>query len=149
MKTGKHGPTAEKIENVFPAEKKKLDEIRKLISSALHKHGFSPGKIAGVEIAVVEHCENLIKHAYAGNKGEKGTVDIQMEIKHPVAKIKISDSAPEFNMHHAKLPELSERIKKGIGGKMGVRIIMSMFDEVKYLRKNGHNVNVFIIKDKK
>ena len=147
MTPKKHAPERELINAVFPAEKKKLDDIRKLIGTALHKHGFSPNKIAGMEISVVEHCENLIKHAYVGNKGDKGDIKIHAEIKHPVAKIRISDSAPAFNMFKAKLPELSERIKKGIGGKMGIRIIMSMCTDVKYARKNGRNENTFIMKD--
>jgi anti-sigma regulatory factor (Ser/Thr protein kinase) len=134
----------ETISVVYPAEKKKLDEIRKMIGTALHKNGFSSGKIAGLEISVVEHCENLIKHAYAGIKGD---IKIDADIKHPEARIRISDTAPAFNMFKAKLPELSERLKKGLGGKMGIRIILSMCDEVEYNRKNGYNENTFVIKD--
>jgi anti-sigma regulatory factor (Ser/Thr protein kinase) len=134
----------ELINAVFPAEKKKLEEIRKLLGSALHKNGFSAAKTAGLEISVVEHCENLIKHAYNGSKGD---IKIDADIKYPEAKVKISDTAPAFNMFKAKLPELSERIKKGIGGKMGIRIILSMCDDVEYERRGGYNINTFIIRD--
>lgn len=137
-----HG--GENIKAVFPAEKKKLDDIRKIIGSALHKNGFTAAKIAGLEISVVEHCENLIKHAYNGSRGD---IEVEAEINYPEAKVKISDTAPAFNMFKQELPELSERLKKGLGGKMGIRIILSMCDDVEYERKAGHNVNTFIIKD--
>jgi serine/threonine-protein kinase RsbW len=144
MNPKKHRPGEELISLVYPAEKKKLDEIRKTIGSAMHKNGFSADKVAGLEISVVEHCENLIKHAYAGAKGD---IKIEADIKFPEARIKISDTAPAFNMFKEKLPELSARLVKGIGGKMGLRIILSMCDDVEYERKGGYNINTFIIKD--
>ncbi len=134
----------ETISATYPAEKKKLDEIRKLIGGALRNNGFSAAKIAGLEVSVVEHCENLIKHAYDGRKGD---IKIPAEIRHPEAKISISDTAPAFNMFKQKLPELSDRLKKGLGGKMGIRIILSMCDDVTYERRGGYNINTFIIKD--
>lgn len=143
--SAKNSPKREEIISVtYPAEKKRLDEIRKMIGAALRNNGFSAAKIAGLEVSVVEHCENLIKHAYNGSKGE---IIIDAEIRHPEARIKISDTAPAFNMFKQKLPELSGRIKKGIGGKMGIRIILSMCDDVTYERRGGYNINTFIIQD--
>jgi len=142
--SAKKTAAGELISVVFPAEKKRLEDIRRLIGNAMHRNGFSAAKTAGLEISVVEHCENLIKHAYNASKGD---IKIDADIKFPEARIKIADTAPAFNMFKAKLPELPERLKKGLGGKMGIRIILSMCDDVEYERKGGYNVNTFVIKD--
>jgi|ERR1035437_1274052 anti-sigma regulatory factor (Ser/Thr protein kinase) len=129
----------------LPAEKQNLEIIRKTISGIMKDYGFTRSKISGLEVSIVEHCENLIKYAYVG---KIGYINVKAHFKFPVAEIHITDNAAEFNMLKAELPQLAERIKKGIGGKMGIRTIMSMCDEVKYERKNGKNINTFIIREK-
>ena len=128
----------------LPAEKQNLEIIRKTISNIMKDYGFTRNKISGLEVSIVEHCENLIKYAYAGRTGY---INVEAHLKFPVAEIKITDTAAEFNMLKAELPQLAERIKKGIGGKMGIRTIISMCDEVKYERKSGKNINTFIIRE--
>lgn len=130
----------------MPAEKQHLDMIRRTISHFIKEYGFSRSKVAGLEVSIVEHCENIIKYGYAG---KSGFIDVEVKAGLPKAAVTIKDTAPEFDMikARAELPQLAERIKKGIGGKMGIRTILSMCDDVKYKRERGRNVNTFMIND--
>jgi anti-sigma regulatory factor (Ser/Thr protein kinase) len=128
----------------LPMEKQNLSNIRKTVSYVLKDSGFSHDKISGIEVSIVEHCENIIKYAYAGRTGY---IDVEVEAKLPVAKVKIIDNARAFNMLKAELPSISERIKKGVGGKMGIRTILSMCDKVVYKRTGNKNENTFIIRE--
>jgi anti-sigma regulatory factor (Ser/Thr protein kinase) len=134
----------DKIRIKVSADKHSLNMIRQAIGDAMKTRGFSTLKTAGMEVSVIEHCENLIKHVYAAGGGG---ISIEMKLKYPVAMVRITDTGPEFNMLEAKLPALSGRIAKGLGGKMGIRTILLMCDEVKYRRRGSVNENVFIIRD--
>lgn len=145
MTVNKYKPLKEgSFDMSVPAEKKNLHVIRELLRIAMKDAGFSFRKTANLELSVIEHCENLIKYAYTNGDGE---IKIKADLRYPVAKIIVKDTEREFDMSKQKLPELSGRIVRGIGGKMGIRTILSMCDEIKYKRKNGHNENIFIIRD--
>jgi anti-sigma regulatory factor (Ser/Thr protein kinase) len=122
-----------------------LGAIRKLIDSGMKKTGFSQKKISALTVSVTEHCENLIRHAYAGKGGE---VELKLEIKYPVAKITVLDRGPQFDMRKKRIPDISRRLKNGLGGKMGIKTILALCDSVEYERAGGCNENVFIVREK-
>ena len=126
------------------AEKNSPVIVRRFLEEVMEESGFSGHKYSGLEVSVTEHIENLIRHAY---KGKSGEITVVAEIKYPEAKITINDKGPAFNMKKKKLPNLPGRIKKGLGGKMGIKTILSMCDTVKYRRVKGANENVFIIRE--
>jgi anti-sigma regulatory factor (Ser/Thr protein kinase) len=123
-----------------------LSIIRKFINVRMKKAGFSAYKTAGLVVSVIEHFENLIRHAYREKAGE---IEIKLEIKRPVARITILDNGPEFNMKKKRIPNIQARLKNGFGGRMGIKTILALCDKVEYERKDGYNENSFIIIDKK
>ncbi len=128
------------------AKKENLGLIRKFINTGMKESGFSGKKISALEVSITEHCENLIRHAY---KKKRGKVELKLELKFPVAKITAWDSGPFFNMKEQNIPDTSRRVKKGLGGKMGIKTILALCDAVEYKRKNGYNENGFIVGGKK
>lgn len=123
-----------------------LGLIRKFINTGMKVHGFGQEKVSAMKVSLTEHCENLIRHAY---KKKPGAVELIMELKYPAAVITAIDAGPEFDMTALELPDTSRRLKKGLGGKMGIKSILALCDSVEYKRKNGRNENTFIIgKDK-
>ncbi|HNZ29812.1 MAG TPA: ATP-binding protein [Candidatus Goldiibacteriota bacterium] len=120
--------------------------IRRWISSAMKKQGFAPDDISPIKVSVTEHCENIIKHAYADKPGK---VEIIIRLDYPRAGITVVDSGPAFDMTGYKPRDISKRIKEGIGGNMGIKTIMTLCTEVKYRRVKNRNENTFIIKAKK
>jgi anti-sigma regulatory factor (Ser/Thr protein kinase) len=127
------------------AKERNLGLIRKFISSGMKNAGFPRKKISAMEVAVTEHCENLIRHAYEKKSGKVG---LKLELKYPAAKITALDSGPRFDMTKKKIPDTSRRLKKGLTGKMGIKTILALCDAVEYKRMNGRNANTFIVRAK-
>lgn len=128
------------------AVERNLGLIRKFIATGMKKNRFPRKKISALEVAVTEHCENLIRHAY---KGKKGRVELKIVLKYPAAKITLRDNGKKFDMIKYKLPDTHKRVKKGLGGKMGIKTILALCDAVLYRRINGYNENTFIVLAKK
>lgn len=125
------------------AKESNLGLIRKFIGDRMRETGFPKEKILAMAVAVTEHCENLIRHAYTR---QTGIVGLKLELKYPEAKITAQDSGPRFNMMEKKIPDTSLRVKKGLGGKMGIKTILALCDAVEYKRIKGRNENTFIIR---
>ena len=123
-----------------------LGLIRKFINTGMKKQGFPQEKISALKVSLTEHCENLIRHAY-GRK--TGSMEIKMELKFPAARITVLDSGPGFDMTAYEIPDTSRRLKKGLGGKMGLKTILALCDRVEYRRRHSHNENIFILGRKK
>jgi len=119
-----------------------LSLIRKFINTGMKAQGFPHEKISAMKVCVTEHCENIIKHAYGAGGG---SVTIVMELNMPSAKITALDSGARFDITKYNLPDTALRIKKGMGGRMGLKTILALCDKVSYSRKKGINENVFIL----
>ncbi|HDQ26532.1 MAG TPA: ATP-binding protein [bacterium] len=148
-KTGKNpGKAARKTVTArikIEAAGSSLGAIRKFINSRMKRAGFSLKKISALKVAVTEHCENLIRHAYAGKGGK---AELKLEIKYPRAKITVLDRGPKFDMRKKRIPDISRRLKNGQGGKMGIKTILALCDRVEYKRTGGCNENVFTVREK-
>ncbi len=125
------------------ASPQNIQVIRKFIEIEMKKNKFSKEKISAMKVSVTEHCENIIKHSYNGNAGK---MEIYMEFKKTYVKISVVDFGPKFDMNRYSIPDTSRRLKKGLGGKMGIKTILAMSDKVIYKRKRNYNENIFIIK---
>lgn len=125
------------------AKEGNLGLIRKFIGDNMKDLGFPRKKISALAVSITEYCENLIRHAYAEKTGK---VSLKLELKYPEAKIIAQDAGPRFNMQEQKIPDISLRVKKGLGGKMGIKTILALCDAVEYKRINGRNENTFIVR---
>jgi anti-sigma regulatory factor (Ser/Thr protein kinase) len=128
------------------ASGRNLGLIRKFIGAGMKNTGFPRKKISALKVAVTEHCENLIRHAYAEKSGK---VELKLNLKYPAAKITALDYGKKFDMIRYKIPDTHKRVRKGLGGKMGIKTILALCDAVLYKRNNGHNENTFIVLAKK
>jgi|DewCreStandDraft_4_1066084.scaffolds.fasta_scaffold09864_1 anti-sigma regulatory factor (Ser/Thr protein kinase) len=131
---------------IISASKKNLKKVRELITKEMKVNGFSTNKTISAIITITEHLENIIKYGY---KNSKGKIYIKLDLNYPVAKIIVSDKGKKFNILKAKTEDLKERIKNGIGGKMGIKIIFNFCDDLEYKRIKGYNNNIFIFNEKK
>ncbi|MBN2754291.1 MAG: ATP-binding protein [Candidatus Goldbacteria bacterium] len=137
---------AEVSELKVDAKAQNLGVIRKFINAAMKNNGFAQDKISAMKVSITEHIENLIRHAYAEKPGK---TDIIMKLEFPSVKITVLDSGAKFDMTTHEIPDTSRRLKKGLGGKMGIKTIMALCDKVVYKRKGNYNENTFIIRQNK
>ena len=139
-------PEIKSAEIKVDAKEGNLGLIRKFIGDNMKDTGFPRKKISALAVSITEHCENLIRHAYAEKTGK---VSLKLELKYPEAKITARDAGQRFNMKEQKIPDTSQRLKKGLGGKMGIKTILALCDNVEYKRIKDRNENTFIVRAEK
>lgn len=131
--------------------------IRLMIESRLENVALIGGSVRGIadtlsidkviryqlELCVVEAVNNVIKHAYHAEAGHSVEVDFQLHPDHVTFKIRdngdslnLSRVAP-FCFDPLKVETLPER-------GMGIFILKSLMDEVRYETVNGENILTLI-----
>ena len=76
-----------------------------------------------LKLAVTEACTNSVRHAYAGNGGNGGTVDIVYELHDDRLVVEVSDDGGGFDPN--ELVEAGELTEGGLG----IAIIRALVDE--------------------
>jgi len=122
---------------------KNLRKVREFVRKNAIKFGFDEIEAEKIVLAVDEVCTNSIKHSYK-NKPEG---EIKIEIKEDKDKfaIIISYGGLPFDPSSVKIESPVEKFKR-IGKvrreKLGMFIVHSFMDEVKYETKGSENVVV-------
>lgn len=125
------------------ADKHKIDDARLFVEGSLKKAGLDEEGVFALEVSFVELFENILK--YSGVK-QGDSIDIEINVKEDEITVAVTDKGVEFNLTQYQGPDPIERIKKGLGGLMGIRTIKVMCDRVDYTRKNNINTNVLVKK---
>lgn len=99
----------------------------------LEKYGCEDGARADCELAVVEGCNNAIKHAYPGSV--EGVVVLEVLLEEEHIEMRIIDRGPGFVWPETiKLPDPENESGRGL------YLIRVLMDSVEYLRGPGENV---------
>lgn len=120
------------------ATTKNLSVIRSFVSDHAESHGFSPGQIADIRLAVDEACTNIIKHAYKNDSSKE--LIIQIDVDEQRLNITIMDKGEGFDVRSYQKPNLKKQIEEKKRGGMGVHLMLQLMDEVTYQVKNDQNV---------
>jgi len=132
----------------LPSETANLDIIRKFVSGIAENLGFSDDDIYKIELAVDEACSNVIKHAYRNmkNNRKEKIIDITVKIKPKQLEIIVADKGKGFHPEKLREPKIEEYMKKMKRGGLGIYLMKSMMDEVKFKIKPGVRNEVKLIK---
>ena len=117
------------------------DEIRVLaeFACAAAAETFSEEDVTGIEVAVVEAANNILKHSY---KGEPDHI-IELTISHKGTEMEfaLKDTGPEFDISKVSRPELKwDDISDIPESGRGVFIIREIMDRLDYIRTDGINI---------
>jgi anti-sigma regulatory factor (Ser/Thr protein kinase) len=119
-----------------------------LVSSCAEKHGFAKSVVNKIELATEEAVVNIFHYAYRGCEGD---VEIScMTGNEDLFLIEITDSGIPFNILNAPEPHFSADTdipRHGIGG-LGIFMIKSLMDEIKYRREAGKNILTLAVSKK-
>lgn len=130
----------------LPASSENLDIIRKFIEGIAGNMGFSEESIYQIELAVDEACANVITHAYRGeNSGEK-IIHVTVKQKKDRIEIAIADKGAGFDPARIKSPNMEEYLKKMKPGGLGVHLIKSLMDDVRFHIRPGVRNEVRMVK---
>jgi serine/threonine-protein kinase RsbW len=107
-----------------------LASIRDFIKTAASEAGFSKEAIDNIILAVDEACTNIIKHAY--KYSPEGRIVITLKPGKKSFTIEIIDYGKSFEPDLVPNPDLQKYVNQGRVGGLGMYLMKTLMDEVKY-----------------
>jgi anti-sigma regulatory factor (Ser/Thr protein kinase) len=125
------------------AEPRNLKSIRDFFEKAA-RGNMEQEDVFRMEVCLNEICENIIRYGYEKRKRE--TINIKARFDKGEVRITVIDKGKPFNLLEYDPIDTGTLVKKGIKGKLGIRIIKTVCDDIHYKRLKGENQTVLIKK---
>lgn len=113
-----------------------LGHIREIAQNA----GLAEVKISRLELAVEEALVNVFNHAYDEQTRADGAVFCEVTIRADGLTVEIIDHGPPFDPLALPDPDTALEIDQRQPGGLGILLIKTLVDEVRYRREGGRNV---------
>ena len=123
-------PIERKFTLQVPSSTENLALIREFIGSAAAQAGFDEKETGKLELAVDEACANVIEHAYGHDVSKE--VIIRVRLSDEMLSIDIEDTGNGFDPKLVNQEELEQLISKRKTGGLGMRLMKTLMDEVRY-----------------
>jgi serine/threonine-protein kinase RsbW len=131
-------------ELVVKSKTNNLSLIRDFVYAAAYDVGFQTDVIDNIILAVDEACTNIIKHAYKSYP--EGEIDVKLKFTDKKFTIIIIDHGTPFKPETIPDPDLQRYyIQHRVGG-LGMYLMKSLMDEVKYVSVPGKYNQVLLSK---
>ncbi|MCH7722502.1 MAG: ATP-binding protein [Bacteroidetes bacterium] len=121
-----------------------LSLIRDFVSSKTSDAGLAKDEIENVMLAVDEACTNIIKHAY--NSFPDGEIVIKLEYNSDKLLVTIIDHGSTFDPNGIPDPDLQKYYRDGRVGGLGMFLMKTLMDDVKYITVPGKYNQVLLSK---
>ena len=121
-----------------------LSLIRDFVSSKTSDAGLAKDEIENVMLAVDEACTNIIKHAY--NSFPDGEIVIKLEYNSDKLLVTIIDHGSTFDPNGIPDPDLQKYYRNGRVGGLGMFLMKTLMDDVKYITVPGKYNQVLLSK---
>ena len=134
-------------EIVVAARKDQIPVVSEFIEALMTSSGFDPHKTLEVMLAVEEACTNIALYAYAGKENDiDGAMRIIADGGSDRVELTIEDWGVPFDptKHVMPISDASAEVRP-IGG-LGIHLIKSYVDEIRYKNFDGKNVLTLIKK---
>ena len=122
-----------------------LSAIRDFVYAAALDVGFSTDVIDNIILAVDEACTNIIKHAYKSYP--EGEITIKLKYRDKKFTVVIMDHGVPFNPESIPDPDLQKYYRQHRVGGLGMYLMKSLMDEVKYVSVPGKYNQVLLSKN--
>ncbi len=121
-----------------------LSLIRDFVSSKASDAGLAKDDIENVMLAVDEACTNIIKHAY--KSFPDGEIVIKLEYNSDKLLVTIIDHGSTFDPEGISDPDLQKYYRNGRVGGLGMYLMKTLMDDVKYITVPGKYNQVLLSK---
>jgi serine/threonine-protein kinase RsbW len=121
-----------------------LSKIRDFVSNKASETGMSNDEVENIMLAVDEACTNIIKHAY--KSFPDGEIIIKVEHNSDKLLITIVDYGNSFDPLVVPDPDLPKYYKDGRVGGLGMYLMKSLMDDIKYKTVPGKYNQVLLSK---
>lgn len=131
----------------LPANSENLDIIRKFVSGIAENIGFNEEEVYQIELAVDEACANIINHAYKNdNMPAEKIIHVTVRTRKDRIEVKIADKGVGFDPDSLETPDMDRYLRERKQGGLGVHLIKTLMDEVKFQIKPGVRNEVKMVK---
>ena len=131
-------------ELIVKSRTENLSLIRDFISNKASTAGLIKEDIENIMLAVDEACTNIIKHAYSSYPD--GEIVIKLEFNSEKILITIIDHGGIFNPDSVPDPDLQKYYQNGRVGGLGMYLMKTLMDDVKYISVPGEYNKVLLSK---
>jgi serine/threonine-protein kinase RsbW len=121
-----------------------LSKIREFIQEFASSAGFRQDTIDNIMLAVDEACTNIIKHAYKSYPD--GEILIKIKYKENKIIITIIDYGTAFQPESIPEPNIQEYFRQHKVGGLGMYLMKTLMDDVKYVSVPGKYNQVLLSK---
>ena len=122
-----------------------LSVIRDFVSENALNAGIPMTKVEDIMLAVDEACTNIIKHAY--KLSPEGEIIIKIDYDKEKFTITIIDYGKSFKPESVPLPNLQKYYREHKVGGLGIYLMRSLMDDVKYTSFPGKYNQVLLSKN--
>lgn len=121
-----------------------LSKIREFIQNYASSAGFKQNTIDNIMLAVDEACTNIIKHAYKSYPDGEIVIKIRYQDKKII--ITIIDYGMTFQPESIPEPNIQEYYRQHRVGGLGMYLMKTLMDDVKYISVPGKYNQVLLSK---
>lgn len=122
-----------------------LSAVRDFVHDAALKAGISAEKIGDIMLAVDEACTNIIKHAY--KSVPDGKIEIKVTSTDKKFTIVLRDFGTSFEPETIPAPDLQKYYQQRRVGGLGMYLMKTLMDDVKYISIPGKYNQVLLSKN--
>ena len=127
-----------------PSSAANLAMIRDFVSRVGDQAGLTPEEIGQIELAVDEACANVIEHAYGNDSTKELTVRVALD--DDALRISIVDTGKGFDPAQFEQKDLRRLVTERKTGGLGLRIIRTVMDQVRYEIEPGTKNELQMVK---
>ena len=124
------------LELRFPARPDQLCDVREAVLERTIANGADPQCASDVVMAVDEACQNIIRHAYAGNPD--GEIELEIDRRGDDLVFSLRDFAPKIDPAAVKPRDLDDVRPGGLG----THLIHSVMDEAEFVKVSSDAGNL-------
>jgi serine/threonine-protein kinase RsbW len=127
-----------------PSSVENLIMVREFVRRVCEQAGFEKGDITKLTMAVDEACTNIVEHAYGHDTSKE--VKVRAIYDEEQMRIELIDTGLGFDPTLVEPESLEELVNKRKNGGLGIRLIRSLVDEVRYEISPGHKNELHLTK---
>lgn len=127
-----------------PSSPEHLSMIRDFVARVGAQAGLPEDEIGKLELAVDEACANVIEHAYGGDAAQE--VAVRAEFDEDAVRITIVDTGQGFDPASVAQEDLAKLVAERRTGGLGLRLIRTLMDEVRYEIEPGRQNELQMVK---
>ena len=127
-----------------PSSTENLALIRDFVSIIGTQAGLNESEVGKLELAVDEACANVIEHAYGHDTTKE--VIVRATFDDEALRIDVEDTGRGFDPASVPSSELERLVSERKSGGLGMRLMKSLMDEVRYEIEPGKKNELHMVK---